>query len=576
MRSPWELVGWLIRPTPVGPDELGQPAPALRVREVFTRFWPDARPFRAWLALSLVLVMVGPILDTVTIWLFKLLIDNVLTVRNFSAFPPIAIVYVAITVVIGAVEFADDYLTAWIGESFLHRLRTRVFTHLQTLSVSFFDRRPLGDTLSRLTGDVTAIENLVLSGVTGTAAQVVKIVLFTGVLFYLSWPLALASVVTVPVFWLATRFFSHRIKAASREVRRRSGEISTLAEESLGNTTLIQVYGRQQTEITRFTQASRRSVTAELAATRLSAALSPLSDLCEVAGVMAIIGLGVWELTSNRITLGGLLVFLVYLSQLTSPLRGLGQLSTTAYAAAASAERIIDLLDQEPNIHAHAHASAQASGLHQAPDPFGGDPDTAHDEFGPDPAHAGVAVQVAVDLTDRLGELGVGALALARPVGAPPVVALAGHSELVAHERDRELLGVGPVRDRRVFHGCSFANQAATFFAKSRSILKTALSLRSRSSSARSVSDRSLSGTRPPSFAFFTHLPNVISWTPILLATSVIDRPESRCRLTACSLYSWVKLRRVATRFPPLAISGSHNGCLQDRVRSNPSRQAGR
>ncbi|MGH3593481.1 MAG: ABC transporter ATP-binding protein, partial [Pseudonocardiaceae bacterium] len=355
MRSPWELVGWLIRPTPVGPDELGQPAPALRVREVFTRFWPDARPFRAWLALSLVLVMVGPILDTVTIWLFKLLIDNVLTVRNFSAFPPIAIVYVAITVVIGAVEFADDYLTAWIGESFLHRLRTRVFTHLQTLSVSFFDRRPLGDTLSRLTGDVTAIENLVLSGVTGTAAQVVKIVLFTGVLFYLSWPLALASVVTVPVFWLATRFFSHRIKAASREVRRRSGEISTLAEESLGNTTLIQVYGRQQTEITRFTQASRRSVTAELAATRLSAALSPLSDLCEVAGVMAIIGLGVWELTSNRITLGGLLVFLVYLSQLTSPLRGLGQLSTTAYAAAASAERIIDLLDQEPNIHAHAH-----------------------------------------------------------------------------------------------------------------------------------------------------------------------------------------------------------------------------
>src|SRR6478609_2986004 len=213
-------------------------------------------------------------------------------------------------------------------------------------------------------------------------------------------------------------------------------------------------------------------------------------------------------------------------------------------------------------------ASAQAGGLHQAPDPFGGDPDTAHDEFGPDPAHAGVAVQVVVDLADRLGELGVGALALARPVGAPPVVALAGHSELVAHERDRELLVVGPVRDRRVFHGCSFANQAATFFAKSRSILRTALSLRSRSSSARSVSDRSLSGTRPLSFAFFTHLPNVISWTPILLATSVIDRPESRCRLTACSLYSWVKLRRVATRFPPLAISGSHNGCLQDRVRS--------
>ncbi len=355
MRSPRELVGWLVGPVPVEVDGLTQPAGSLRVWDIFTRFWPDARPFRRWLGLSLVLVVVAPLLDTATIWLFKLLIDDVLTVRNFSAFPPIAITYVAITMVIGVVEFADGYLTAWIGENFLHRLRTRVFSHLQTLSVGFFDRRPLGDTLSRLTGDVTAIENLVLTGVTETVAQIVKIGLFVGVLFYLSWQLALMSLVAVPVLWLAARFFSHRIKAASREVRRRSGSISVVAEESLGNATLIQVYGRQQAEITRFTEESWASVTAELAAIRLRTLFSPLVDLLEVAGVMAIIGIGVWELTSNRITLGGLLVFLVYLSQLYSPLRGLGRLSNTVYAAAASAERIIDLLDQQPDIRAPSH-----------------------------------------------------------------------------------------------------------------------------------------------------------------------------------------------------------------------------
>ena len=81
---------------------------------------------------------------------------------------------------------------------------------------------------------------------------------------------------------------------------------------------------------------------------------SPLIDLFEVAAVMVIIGIGVWELTSNRITLGGLLVFLVYLSQLYSPARGLGRLSNTVYAA-ASAERLIDLLDQQPEIRAAAH-----------------------------------------------------------------------------------------------------------------------------------------------------------------------------------------------------------------------------
>jgi ABC-type multidrug transport system fused ATPase/permease subunit len=345
----------LVRPVLAAPDMTEQHVPALRMREIFTRFWPDARPFRSWLVLSLALVVLAPLLDTATIWLFKLLIDDVLVAHRFSAFLPIAITYLAVTGLIGVVEFADDYLSAWIGENFLHRLRTRVFAHLHTLSVSFFDRRPLGDTLSRLTTDVGAIENMVLSGVTTTAAHIIKVWVFAGVLCYLSWPLALGSAITMPLFWLVARFFSRRIKTISGQVRQRTGEISALAEQSLGNATLIQVYGRQQAEVARFTDASRANLAAELAATRWRAAFSPLVDLLEVAGVMIILGLGVWELTSNRITLGGLLVFLVYLSQLASPLRGLGQLATTIHAAATSAERIIDLLDQQPEIRAPAH-----------------------------------------------------------------------------------------------------------------------------------------------------------------------------------------------------------------------------
>jgi ATP-binding cassette subfamily B protein len=135
--------------------------------------------------------VVAPLLDTATIWLFKLLIDDVLTVRNFSAFPRSLSRMWRSAWSSGSWNSPTTTSPPWIGENFLHQLRTRVFTHLQTLSVNFFDRRPLGDTLSRLTGDVSAIENLVLSGVTDTAAQVIKIGLFAGVLFYVSWQLAL-------------------------------------------------------------------------------------------------------------------------------------------------------------------------------------------------------------------------------------------------------------------------------------------------------------------------------------------------------------------------------------------------
>ncbi|WP_249124357.1 ABC transporter ATP-binding protein [Saccharopolyspora erythraea] len=341
---------WLLQPAAPDSEGLVEAAPTLRVREVFGRFWPDARPFWGWMVLSLVLVLLSPLLDGAAIWLFKIVIDDVLTPRDFALFPAVAAAYAGITIFGGAIDFASSYLTVWIGENFLHRMRTRVFAHLHTLSVGFFDRRRLGDTISRLTGDVGAIESLVLSGISQTVSSLVKVVVFAGVIFYLDWRLALVALVAVPLFLWVARFFSRRIKIASREVRGRSGSITTVAEESLGNAPLIQAYGREQAEVGRFYRQSIGNVRAELATARIGAAFSPLVDLVEVLGVMAILGVGIWELASDRISLGGLLAFLVYLSQLYTPVRNLGQLANTVFEASAGAERIAELLDQKPHV----------------------------------------------------------------------------------------------------------------------------------------------------------------------------------------------------------------------------------
>jgi ATP-binding cassette subfamily B protein len=352
----WEVVRSLLRPASGdGGGGLVEAAPAASLREVFRRFWPDARPFWRWLWLSLVLIIVSPLVDAGAILLFKVLVDDVLTPQDFGAFPRVAAAFVGITLLVGVLGFVGQYLGAWIGENFLHRMRTRVFAHLHTLSVSFFDRHRLGDTLSRLTGDVNAIEGVVLSGVIGIIANLMKIAVFAGVLFYLDWRLALASLIAVPVFWTAARVFARRIKIASREARARDGSISVVAEESLGNATLIQAYGRQGAEVDRFAAQSMGSVHAELAATRLGALFSPLVDLVQVIGVLTIVGVGIWELSAGRLTLGGLLAFLVFLSQLYGPVRGLGALSTALFAAAAAAERIIELLDQRPTVTAPTH-----------------------------------------------------------------------------------------------------------------------------------------------------------------------------------------------------------------------------
>jgi len=340
---------------PVSPSSgLVDTAPAVSVREIFRRFWPETRPFRRWLWVSFLLAALAPLIDVVAVWLFMVLIDDVLAPRNFHLFYVIGLAYVGITLAMGLVSFFDRYLSTWVAERFVLDLRTRLFTHLHGLSVSYFERRRLGDVLSRLTGDIAAIETLVLSGVANAVSNSFTLILFTGALFYLSWELAVVSLVVVPIFWLLARKFSRLIKQATREKRRRSGSITAVAEESLSNIALVQAYGQQRQEIGRFHQENVGSFNAEIAATKLRALFTPLVDLLELAGVLLVIGFGTWELAHGRITMGGLLAFLAFLSQLYRPVRAFGRLGNSVYAASASAERIIELLEERPTVREHA------------------------------------------------------------------------------------------------------------------------------------------------------------------------------------------------------------------------------
>jgi ATP-binding cassette subfamily B protein len=301
-------------------------------------------------ALSLVLIALVPLVDTAMIWMFKVVVDQVLVPHDFGPFLWIAGAYVGLTILAGILGFADDYLADWIGERFLLDLRTQFFAHLQGLSLDFFDRRRLGDLISRLTGDIGSIEAFVLSGVTDALSYLLRIVFFSAALFYLQWDLALVSLLVAPLFWFAAKRFSRLIKMASREKRRRSGSISSVAEESLSNAALVQAYGQEETEVGRFHRENVGAYNAEMASTRLKALYTPLIDLIELSGALLVIGLGTWELSKGNLTLGGLLVFMTFLTQLYSPVRGMSRLVNRIHSASAAAERIIEMLDERPAV----------------------------------------------------------------------------------------------------------------------------------------------------------------------------------------------------------------------------------
>ncbi|MFI2642056.1 ABC transporter ATP-binding protein [Streptomyces sp. NPDC018610] len=332
------------------PDAVVEPAPVLAPGDVFRRFWPYTRGQRRWLLPLTAFGLVGPLADGAELWLFKVVVDEVLVPRNLTPFLWVAPAYVGLVLVSGILGFADDMTSTFVSERFLVALRTDVFRHVQGLSPAFFERQRLGDVLARITGDVDAVETFLLSGVADVLYYVLRLGVFLGLLFYLRWDLTLLALFIVPLFWGTARHFSRLVKEASRERRRRGGSLAAVAEESLDNVTLVQAYNRQGWEQRRFERENLGKFHAAMASARVRAVYRPLVELIEVSGALAVLGLGTWKLTQGQLSLGGLLVFVALIGKLYGPVRDLSRLGTTFYAASASAERIAELLDQRPEV----------------------------------------------------------------------------------------------------------------------------------------------------------------------------------------------------------------------------------
>jgi ABC-type multidrug transport system fused ATPase/permease subunit len=339
----------LLVPRPDGP-EIVAAAPQVTLREVFRRFWPDARPYRRWIPVLVALIALGAFVATAEIWLFGLVVDEVLVPGDLGPMTWIVAAYVGLTLASGLIAFGDDYLSTWLGERFLMNLRIRVLSHLHRLSLDALDRRRLGDLIARVTSDVQAIESFVLSGVADGLTALLRILFFGGALFVLNWKLALVALVVGPLFFLVAKGFSRLIKDASREKRRRVGSLSSLAEETIANVALVQSLNREDAELARFRRENEGVVRAELASARIRGLFSPLVDLIEIVGVMAVVVLGTIAVADGELTIGGMLIFIAYLSQLLGPVRELSSLATTVFRALAGAERVLELLDEEPRV----------------------------------------------------------------------------------------------------------------------------------------------------------------------------------------------------------------------------------
>jgi ABC-type multidrug transport system fused ATPase/permease subunit len=295
------------------------------------------------------------LVEAAEIWLFKVLVDDVLVAGDLGRLPGVLLLFVVLNVVAGALGFGDAIVSTWARESVRLRLRNDLFGHLLRLTPVQAARRRTGDLLTTLTSDVADVTYLVVSVPKSAVEAVVRIGAFVGMLFYLDWMLAVASLAVAPLFWRAATRFTSRLRSISTERRRRTGELAAHAAETLTAVAQVQAAGAVRYEEDRFDTQGRAIRDAGMDATKLTATLRPLADLLELCGALLVIGLGAWSVVEGRLTLGELLAFLTYLTQLYSPVRTLTTLAASAGEALAGAERVAGILDEAPAVTEPAH-----------------------------------------------------------------------------------------------------------------------------------------------------------------------------------------------------------------------------
>ena len=278
------------------------------------------------------------------------IVDRVIVAGEISRLGIMVAILIAVYVLMAAADSGEMYLRHTIGARFIFDLRVRIYAYLQRLSLSFFEQTSTGELMSRVTNDVNALESFITHGVALTAVDLLRLLAAAGLLLVLEWRLALVVLVPLPIIAFILRRFNQRVRPIYRQVRDRLGEINARLQDNLAGIRVIQAFGQEEAELSRFQTTSERYYRQQVLAIRSYAAYFPALHLLAAIGGVLVIGAGAVMAINGQLSLGTLVAFLSYVTSFYEPIRRLTDVDNVLQQAVAAGERVFELLDEVAEI----------------------------------------------------------------------------------------------------------------------------------------------------------------------------------------------------------------------------------
>ena len=307
-------------------------------------------PYKLRTALAIASLLAATLTALAPPYLAKLALDDGIRAEDFHALTVIVVLFVVAGIANLVTSAAQTYFTGWTGERILADLRNKLFRHLQKLSLGFFERNRAGVIISRLTNDVDALDQLVTDGVTTLVQNTLLLVATAVVLFWLDWRLALATLSVIPIMAVATAIFRIRSSRAYRAVRERLGLVTATLAEDIAGMRAVQSFTREPARRRNFEDVNSHYRAANQQTVVNNGLYFPFVDFLSAAATTVVLGYGGYLLSEGQVTVGTLFAFVLYVSNFFDPVQQLSQLYNTFLAAVAALDKIMDVMDEEPEV----------------------------------------------------------------------------------------------------------------------------------------------------------------------------------------------------------------------------------
>ena len=313
------------------------------------------RPYAFEVTLIIFLTLISTAIRLVSPYLTKIAIDDYIMPKQLEGFRVIAFYLLFLLAVEFLFSYLETYRLQMMGQRIMRDFRMQIFTHLQRVDMNFFDQNPVGRLMTRVMGDVSALNELYTYGIITIVANLLSIGGIMSMMLWINWPLALVTFIVLPIILVMTTVYQVYSRRAFRDQRKFRAQINAFLQESIVGMTTMQLFTREHRSFEKFGEHNRKYLDSSIRSVFYFSVFFPMIEITGALATAVIIWYGGGQIIQNNLSFGALVAFLQYGQRLFWPIRELSEKYTIFQRAMASSERVFDLLDTQPKIMDSTH-----------------------------------------------------------------------------------------------------------------------------------------------------------------------------------------------------------------------------